>query len=44
MAVFLPDRFFSGLMALRRQRHLLGGRRPAYPAARPRNAMLNGKS
>jgi GT2 family glycosyltransferase len=44
MAAFLPDRFVSGLMALRRQRHLLGGRRPAYPAARPRNAMLNGKS
>jgi glycosyltransferase involved in cell wall biosynthesis len=44
MAVLLPDKFFSGLMALRRQRLLLGGRRPAYAAATaPRNAILNGK-
>lgn len=43
MAVLLPDKFFSGLMALRRQRLLLGGRRPAYTAAAPRNAILNGK-
>lgn len=45
MAVLLPDKLFSGLMALRRQRLLLGGHRPAYPAATaPRNAILNGKS
>jgi hypothetical protein len=44
MAALLPDKFFSGLMALRRQRHLLGGHRPAYAATTaPRNAILNGK-
>ncbi len=46
MAVLLPDGFFSALIALRRQRHLLHGHRPAYPAgggAPPRNAILNGK-
>jgi glycosyltransferase involved in cell wall biosynthesis len=32
MAVALPEGFFSKLVALRRQRHLLGGRRPAYVA------------
>ncbi|MBI1201745.1 MAG: glycosyltransferase [Rhodopseudomonas sp.] len=30
MAVVLPDRFFSMLIALRRRRLLLGGHRPAY--------------
>lgn len=34
MAIALPDGFFSGLIALRRQRHLLGGHRPAYVATR----------
>ena len=46
MAVLLPDGFFSALIALRRQRHLLGGHRPAYPAGGgepPRNPILNGK-
>jgi glycosyltransferase involved in cell wall biosynthesis len=43
MAVALPDGLFSGLIALRRQRHLLGGQRPAYAAEPPRNAILNGK-
>lgn len=30
MAVALPERFFSAVVALRRQRHLIGGNRPAY--------------
>lgn len=43
MAVALPDGLFSALIALRRQRHLIGGHRPAYAAEPPRNAILNGK-
>lgn len=34
MAVALPESLFSKLVALRRQRHLLGGHRPAYVAPR----------
>jgi glycosyltransferase involved in cell wall biosynthesis len=36
MAVLLPDRVFSTLMALRRRRHLIGGHRPAYAVTSPR--------
>lgn len=46
MAVALPDGLFSALIALRRQRLLLQGHRPAYAAANAPpspNAILNGK-
>ena len=45
MAFVLPDNLSSTLVALRRKRILLGGRRQPYAAnsPTPRNAVLNGK-